>query len=143
MNRLETILVGAYGDLLAWKAKPGVPLSGLGSGRHRMLIHNSRVRDAANDVIDCDAARWLGRPPLAGDAVCNTRTYRELEQRGLAVRLHAGAYNGRGRTVALHLTEAGKLRAAELLSQLPASAGNFTPAEPALADSQNLVECKA
>lgn len=140
MTRLETILVGAYLDLLAWKAKPGVPVSGLGSGRHRMLIHNSRVRDAQEDVVDCHAARWLSRPPLAGDAACNSRTYRELEQRGFAVPLHASK-SGPGRTVALHLTEAGKLKAAELLSQISDSSMSVESTAAAPTSGVNLEVC--
>jgi len=128
MTRLETILVGAYRDLLRWKATESVQISGMGSGRHRLCIHNSRVRDAGKDVVDCDSPRWLGRAPSAGDAACNSRAYRELEQRGLAVRLTGGAYCGRGRTIALRLTEAGKAKAATLINQISAPSSGATPA---------------
>jgi hypothetical protein len=139
MTRLETILVGAYADLLAWKATDSVQVSGVGPSRMRLAAHNVRVGYAADDVVRCDAARWLGRPPLPGDAACNTRTYRELKKRGLACPI-SGSPCRRGRTVALYLTEAGKLRAAELLKSQITESTTLVDSAPAAAISGTCLE---
>lgn len=136
MKRSDRILAAAFRELEHWRNAPQLSVA-----EYNLRHVNDRAfrkSEADRNIVGCNPGQWLNEASTAGIRAANSRAYKELYAQGYAERVVSYLGFGNRRTVALYLTEAGKARAAELLSQITDSATS-ADSTPAAATSGNPV----
>ena len=122
---MKTLLVAILEEMRRLEAVPDRPVPGMDREQWRTQWYERR--DYKRFGVHHDLALWLGHAPTPSDSAVFSRALRNMEDRGLVIRI--SQWDGR-RATHIQLTDMGRAEAERLVAEQAAAPADRPPGDP-------------